>query len=49
MIVFLNFPWEIRYQRRATAGKDLRPENEPQIGGGMGGQPRLALEVTSAA
>jgi len=49
MIGSLNFPWEIRYQRSATAGKDLRPERERQIGGGMGAHPRLALEVTSPA
>jgi hypothetical protein len=26
-----------------------QPEKDPQIGGGVGGQPRLALEVTSPA
>ncbi|MGO9451603.1 MAG: molybdopterin-dependent oxidoreductase [Candidatus Binataceae bacterium] len=35
---------------RATDGKGItQPEKDPQIGSGMGGQPRLALEVTSVA
>jgi hypothetical protein len=49
MIGFLNFPRKYVTSVAPPPAKTLRPENEPQIGGGIGGQPRLALEVTSPA
>jgi hypothetical protein len=46
MIGFLNFPEKYAISVRATDGKGItQPEKAPQIGSGVGGQLRLAVEV----